>query len=73
MTSIDSEQGFPAQSDETRSCETCNAAMTLIGRLPRILLRPPVQVYRCFSCNNVVSAEHGLSAEPSRAATSPDA
>ncbi|MBB5047230.1 hypothetical protein HNR60_001982 [Rhodopseudomonas rhenobacensis] len=43
------------------SCESCNAAMTLIGRLPRILLRPSVHVFRCFSCDNVISEEHRAS------------
>ncbi len=64
MTAFDGEQGLAEP-----ICEICNAAMTLIGRLPRILLRPSVQVFRCFSCNNVVSAEHHVPAVSSRGAT----
>ncbi|WP_041801950.1 hypothetical protein [Rhodopseudomonas palustris] len=63
MTSIDGEQ-----SSLVPHCELCSTAMTLIGRLPRISLQPSVQVFRCLSCNHVVSAEHRLSA-PSGEAT----
>ncbi len=56
MTSIDGETDGLGQ-----TCEACNGAMTLIGRLPRIMLRPTVHVFRCFNCNSVTSTEHELS------------
>jgi len=64
MPSVDNAHALAPRTSETRICTTCNAAMTLIGRLPGMSLRPAVQVFRCFSCNSVVSTESGPAAEP---------
>jgi hypothetical protein len=38
-----------------RSCKSCGTAMTLLGRLPSIRLRRSIKVYRCYSCDTVIS------------------
>jgi hypothetical protein len=38
-------------------CEHCAAAMKFVGKLPSVLHRPEVRVFRCYKCNQVTSVE----------------
>ena len=38
-------------------CEHCDESMVYVGKLPSVLHYPEVLVFRCYSCNHVVSEE----------------
>jgi hypothetical protein len=46
--------------DETiprRRCDKCDAEMTHLSDLPPLSAAPPVRIFRCYSCNHVVSED----------------
>jgi hypothetical protein len=49
----------PTHADGARDCDQCGAEMRYIGEIPR---NPrtgrQTSVFRCFSCNNVVSVRN---------------
>jgi hypothetical protein len=38
-------------------CESCGRDTARLGKLPRIGLRPLIHVYKCETCNQIVSVE----------------
>ena len=40
-----------------RRCDGCSAQMTHLSDLPGSLRGPPVRIFRCYSCNHVVSED----------------
>jgi hypothetical protein len=37
------------------SCEACGGPLTHLGNMPRTSTRDAIRVFRCYSCNAVVS------------------
>jgi hypothetical protein len=44
-------------------CEACGATLTHLGDMPRTVTRDAVRVFRCYSCNAVVSKQWSASDE----------
>jgi hypothetical protein len=42
--------------DASRACNRCGMPMKHLADLPSFGLHPVERIYRCFSCNNVISA-----------------
>lgn len=36
-------------------CEKCGSSMAVVGKLPKIGLRPLLQIYKCTPCRSVVA------------------
>ena len=51
-----SEETRVSQNADTRECEKCHAQMEQLGKLPAMLTKPAVKVFRCHGCN-VIKAE----------------
>jgi hypothetical protein len=46
----------PADQNNTlRRCEKCDAAMKQLAELPAQSIRTAIKVFRCYSCDHVVS------------------
>jgi hypothetical protein len=45
----------PAAPDPMRICEKCNAVMKQLGELPALSIHAAIKVFRCYSCDHVVS------------------
>jgi hypothetical protein len=43
------------ENDAVRRCEKCNAAMKQLAELPALSIRAAIKVFRCYTCNHVVS------------------
>ena len=43
---------------ETRECKNCHARMEQLGKLPGILTKPALKIFRCFECNEVKAEPH---------------
>ena len=41
----------------SRACDKCNAAMTHLSDLQPIIGSAAMRIFRCYSCNHVVSEE----------------
>jgi hypothetical protein len=46
-----------SRTGQSPRCETCGLATTKLGKLPGIGLRPLIYVYKCESCNQIMSIE----------------
>jgi hypothetical protein len=40
---------------DTRECENCHAQMEQFGKLPAVLTKQAVKVFRCYGCNRIAS------------------
>jgi len=40
-----------------RHCERCNATMKQLGELPSLSIHAAIRIYRCYSCDHVVSEQ----------------
>ena len=49
--------GPPSRTGQAPQCEICGLATTKLGKLPGIGLRPLIYVYKCESCNQIMSIE----------------
>jgi hypothetical protein len=38
-------------------CKACGVEMTLLGKIPHNWQHPQIVVYRCFGCDDVITAE----------------
>jgi hypothetical protein len=55
-----SEPPMPSQSKKNGSsprCEACGLVTSTIGKLPRIGLRPLLYVYKCDTCQQIMSVQ----------------
>ena len=43
------------QNIPVRRCEKCDAAMKQLAELPALSIRAAIKVFRCYSCDHVVS------------------
>lgn len=43
------------QNHAVRRCEKCDATMKQLAELPALSIRGAVKVFRCYSCDHVVS------------------
>jgi hypothetical protein len=41
------------QVSETRECKNCHARLEQLGKLPRMLTKPALKIFRCCECNEV--------------------
>ncbi len=44
--------------EETSACKHCGGTTKLMGTLPAMVLKPPIKVFRCLSCNCISWTEH---------------
>lgn len=43
------------QVSETRECKNCDARMEQLGKLPGMLTKPALKIFRCCECNEVTA------------------
>ena len=63
LAMLDRIQELQTIAREPRGCERCHAQMERLGKLPAIRAKRAMEVFRCYSCNNVAveQGENGLS------------
>jgi hypothetical protein len=52
---VSDDPNVPAEQNQLRRCEKCNATMKQLGELPALSIHTAVRIFRCYACDHVVT------------------